>query len=149
MGWLYVEIPNGLSVTGYLKDEFSYEDKDRKIEVVDCFMDGYAVAYLAQRHTIKTSGRSVVLAIVCLLDLSSEAEKNDLGYKDMCETDGPGALGPRRILRQLSPLSEFRHVFKEIVPGSMSYRYAEQWRQASWSQINKYAAWRKVNARAA
>ncbi len=103
MGWTFTHRDPGRPVAEFLREEFGHDNDRYAGRVLDCAVVDLSEAYLALEHVDKTLGTREVAGVVCLIRFVRAAEYN-FGYKEMSETEGPGASRcPKRILDLLTP----------------------------------------------
>lgn len=84
MGWTYDERPAGQTMAEFFAKKFAWGSPTTEQRLEACAVVNLRTAYLAVRQKEKATGRSLVSAVVCLLDYAP----NDLfnqGFKDVEE----------------------------------------------------------------
>ena len=118
MGWTTTHKAYGSTVKQFFQEEFDYDNEKGSGKVLGCktFIRD-RIAYLAWQTIKKESGEKHVSAIVCLLSYHPKDHFN-FGYKDICETSGPGYHKcPKSILELLSPSTN---------------DWSREWREKAW-----------------
>ncbi len=116
MGWTFSHKPQNQKTVEYFKTNWSYETDDMTHEVIDGSIVHFNQGYFACKVTKKETGETYVYCITAKLQFRDDYY--NLGYKDMCEGDGPYLYKcPARIVKKLTP-----------IPEHFQHSYAENWR---------------------
>lgn len=127
MGWLWIPKPE--NIKEYFREDFEFENDNVKQTILDSAIVHFNEYYAAVKRVNKKTGEVQVYAAVCALAYDRH-NYYDFGYKDMDESVGPVQTEcPERILKMLTPTD---HV------------YANNWRHACWSRINRRKAKRNA-----
>lgn len=124
MGWSLVFRPEGQPLLQFFADLFRIDTPTQASELVDLAVVHRRVGYGAWRTTCKSTNETYTHALVMLLSFPNGHQYENLGYKDMSESDEPRECAcPLRIYRQLTPLPN--------PPGALHdpWAGARRWRQ--------------------
>ena len=117
MGWLFMPSLGQFDTPkAYLEDQFTYVGETKISTVIESAMIAMRTWYAACRQVDKSTGRTEVFAIVCLVRYNRRDKEGMIfGYKDMTEHMGPcESECPAPILDLLTPTDS---------------EYALKWRQ--------------------
>lgn len=114
MGWTFCPRPTGLSVTDFMRREFTQHHVPQERTGFEIVHDEVtSEAYFAIIKRTDPAGDTRLFCLVCLI----EASGSEIGYKDMTEGMGPNILAPLGFFQKL----------EELIPAPDG-RYAIDWR---------------------
>lgn len=132
MGWTYCERPDGQTIKEFFARRFGWDSPTTTQRLVGCSVVALRTAYLAIRQTDKTTGVSLINAVVCQLDYAPHDRFNQ-GFKDVEESMGPiEDACPRKILDLLSPV-------EDLYEGGNASDWAAAWRARCQTRIERAA----------
>lgn len=101
MGWTFCPRPAGVSVTEFLRREFSQTHAPGARAGFEILCDHITrEAYFAVMKRTNPGGESLLFCLVCLIEVSG----SEYGYKDMTESMGPNVLAPLPFFRKLEEM---------------------------------------------
>ena len=133
MGWTETHYPKGMKFIDFVKEEFEYYNKKRKLTILDAALLKRREGYVACEAINKETGERIVFAVAMMIRWHKGYY--NICYKDMDESMGPNISNcPERILKLLTPTK---------------YEYAIEWRKRCWDNIKKKKElrkiWKKIN----
>ncbi|OYW55485.1 MAG: hypothetical protein B7Y80_16915 [Hyphomicrobium sp. 32-62-53] len=114
MGWIFCPRPTGVTVTEFLRREFTQNHVPNEKTGFEIVHDhATREAYFAIIKRTDPAGDIRHFCLVCLIEVSG----SEIGYKDMTESMGPNILAPLCFFQKL----------EELIP-EPDGRYAIDWR---------------------
>lgn len=114
MGWTFCQRPTGVSLTEFMRREFTQIHVPNEKTGFEILHDQTTrEAYFAIVKRTDPAGDTRLFCLVCLI----EASGSEYGYKDMTESMGPNVLAPL----------PFFHKLEKVIP-EPDGKYAAEWR---------------------
>jgi hypothetical protein len=101
MGWTFCPRPTGVSVTEFMRREFTQIYVPNEKTGFEILHDqSTREAYFAIVKRADPAGQSRLFCLACLF----EASGSEIGYKDMTESMGPNILAPLPFFQELEKM---------------------------------------------
>jgi hypothetical protein len=101
MGWIFCPRPIGVSVTEFMRREFTQNHVPNEKTGFEILHDQTTrEAYFAILKRTDPTGQSRLFCLVCLIEVSG----SEIGYKDMTESMGPNILAPLPFFQELEKM---------------------------------------------
>jgi len=106
MGYMSIHYESGKNFSDWCNEQYTYDDENISLEVVDCALVRRTEGYIALKRTIKKENKSYVFLLALKIQWSNDWF--NFTYKELDESEYPYMFNcPERIFKKLSPIEDF------------------------------------------